>query len=153
MWSLFTKKEKIIFGIILFVILAIVATIDDRSRCKYSGCNEKIYKDNYCEDHYKFMQYMEAISRKSSSKKSNSSKSSNYSTTNKSSTSSTNNKTTNNKTTNNKTKSSTISHINGDDKYLYTDPEDYDNPDDFADDAWGIDFEEWDDAYDYWENY
>lgn len=33
------------------------------------------------------------------------------------------------------------------------DPYDYDSPEDFADDAWGVDFDDWDDAYDYWENY
>ena len=36
---------------------------------------------------------------------------------------------------------------------MMTDPDDYDNPDDFADDAWGTDFDDWDDAYDYWEDY
>ncbi len=36
---------------------------------------------------------------------------------------------------------------------LYNDPADYDNPDDYADDAWGNDFEDWDDAYEYWEDY
>lgn len=38
-------------------------------------------------------------------------------------------------------------------KPYYTDPDDYDCPEDFADDAWGLDFDDWDDAYDYWENY
>lgn len=33
------------------------------------------------------------------------------------------------------------------------DPDDYDSPEDFADDAWGTDFDDWDDAYDYWENW
>ena len=33
------------------------------------------------------------------------------------------------------------------------DPDDYDNPDDFADDAYGSDFDDYDDAYDYWEDY
>lgn len=33
------------------------------------------------------------------------------------------------------------------------DPDDYDSPEDFADDAWGNDFDDWDDAYDYWENW
>ena len=32
------------------------------------------------------------------------------------------------------------------------DIDDYDNPDDYADDAWGEDFDDWDDAYDYWED-
>ena len=36
---------------------------------------------------------------------------------------------------------------------LDSDPADYDNPEDYADDAWGSDFEDWDDAYDYWEDY
>ncbi len=33
------------------------------------------------------------------------------------------------------------------------DPDDYDTPEDYADDAWGVDFDDWDDAYDYWEDY
>ncbi len=31
------------------------------------------------------------------------------------------------------------------------DPDDYDTPEDYADDAVGNDFEEWEDAYEYWE--
>ncbi len=31
------------------------------------------------------------------------------------------------------------------------DPDDYDTPDDYADDAVGNDFDEWEDAYEYWE--
>ncbi len=36
---------------------------------------------------------------------------------------------------------------------LNNDPEDYDDPEEYADDAWGDDFDDWDDAYDYWEDY
>ncbi|MBO4347777.1 MAG: hypothetical protein J5840_09095 [Lachnospiraceae bacterium] len=36
---------------------------------------------------------------------------------------------------------------------LEFDPVDYDDPDDYAEDAWGVDFEDYDDAYDYWEDY
>ncbi len=32
------------------------------------------------------------------------------------------------------------------------DPDDYDTPDDYADDTWGDDFGDWDDAYEYWED-
>ncbi len=32
------------------------------------------------------------------------------------------------------------------------DVDDYDDPDEYADDAWGEDFDDWDDAYDYWED-
>lgn len=27
------------------------------------------------------------------------------------------------------------------------------DPEEYADDAWGDDFEDWDEAYDYWEDY
>ena len=36
---------------------------------------------------------------------------------------------------------------------LNNDPEDYDDPEEYADDAWGDDFDDWDEAYDYWEDY
>lgn len=36
---------------------------------------------------------------------------------------------------------------------MYTDPDDYDSPEDFADDAWGLDFDDWDEAYEYWEDW
>ena len=36
---------------------------------------------------------------------------------------------------------------------LNNDPEDYDDPEEYDDDAWGDDFEDWDEAYDYWEDY
>ena len=38
-------------------------------------------------------------------------------------------------------------------KEPFHDPADYDSPEDYADDAWGVDFDDWDDAYDYWEDY
>ena len=36
---------------------------------------------------------------------------------------------------------------------LNYDPEDYDNPDEYADDAWDEDFDSYDEAYEYWEDY
>ena len=36
---------------------------------------------------------------------------------------------------------------------LNNDPGDYDDPEEYADDAWGDDFDDWDEAYDYWEDY
>lgn len=36
---------------------------------------------------------------------------------------------------------------------LEFDPIDYDDPDEYADDAWEVDFDDYDDAYDYWEDY
>ena len=36
---------------------------------------------------------------------------------------------------------------------LNFDPEDYDDPDEYADDAWDEDFDDYDEAYEYWEDY
>jgi len=36
---------------------------------------------------------------------------------------------------------------------LITDPDDYDDPDDYAEDAWGVDFDDYDEAYEFWENW
>ena len=36
---------------------------------------------------------------------------------------------------------------------LNYDPEDYDDPDEYADDAWDEDFDSYDEAYEYWEDY
>ncbi len=35
---------------------------------------------------------------------------------------------------------------------MMADPADYDSPEDFADDVWGEDFDDWDEAYEYWED-
>lgn len=35
---------------------------------------------------------------------------------------------------------------------LNNDPDDFHSPEDFADEAWGDDFDDWDEAYDYWED-
>ena len=33
------------------------------------------------------------------------------------------------------------------------DLDDYNDPDEYADDAWDLDFDSYDEAYDYWENW
>ncbi len=49
--------------------------------------------------------------------------------------------------------SKTTSSYKKDERDLEFDPIDYDDPDEYADDAWEIDFDDYDDAYDYWEDY
>ena len=49
--------------------------------------------------------------------------------------------------------SKTTSSYKKDERDLDFDPIDYDDPDEYADDAWEIDFDDYDDAYDYWEDY
>lgn len=51
----------------------------------------------------------------------------------------------------NKTKKKHISAGKTKTNRLDYDPDDYDTPEDYADDAVGNDFEEWEDAYEYWE--
>lgn len=50
----------------------------------------------------------------------------------------------------NKNKTNNIPHTTN---KKYHDPIDYDTPEEFADDAYGSDFDDWDDAYEYWDNY
>lgn len=38
-------------------------------------------------------------------------------------------------------------------KYIENDPVDYDSSDDYADATYDVDFDDWDEAYDYWEDY
>lgn len=45
------------------------------------------------------------------------------------------------------------SHSSGSYNHLNNDPDDYDSPEDYEDDAWGDDFDGDDDAGDYWDNY
>ena len=65
--------------------------------------------------------------------------------------------TTTKKTYTNKANTSKSNSYKSSSKKTYThkdyDPDDYDSPEDYADDAWGNDFDDWDDAYDYWENW
>lgn len=42
---------KKIFVLLLTVVMALTMTACS-SKCKASGCNEKVYKDGYCEVHY-----------------------------------------------------------------------------------------------------
>ena len=56
-----------------------------------------------------------------------------------------------NKTTGSSSKTTSSSKKTYND--LEFDPVDYDDPDDYAEDAWGVDFDDYDDAYDYWEDY
>lgn len=49
--------------------------------------------------------------------------------------------------------SSSNKHNTSSSGYIDFDPDDYDDPDEYAEDAYDSDFDDWDDAYDYWEDY
>ncbi|MCR4648863.1 MAG: hypothetical protein K5776_07270 [Lachnospiraceae bacterium] len=150
------KKDTIgiiIFLICVFILYGIVAVpevIKENSVNKCSIChkNEKMEGMRYCSSCYAnayskvSSQYNSGtVNTKSSyEKKTSATDSSTGYTSSKQSTSN-----------NYKKESSSSSKKNY--KDLEFDPDDYDNPDEYADDAWEVDFDDYDDAYDYWEDY
>lgn len=108
-----------------------------RGTCIKSGCNNtKAYGSSYCYTH-----------KSSSTTTSTSSSTKNYNSSYSSNSNSSKKYNSNSYTS----KADSTSHSTH--KTLNCDPEDYDSPEDYADDAWGDDFDDYDDAYDYWENY
>ena len=140
-------KGLLVLGIIL--IIGMIGGNNDSSAdtCIKSGCsNKRASGSSYCYIHKPYTGSMTHNSGYSSSS---------YST-------GTGNRT----TTSTATSGSTTSSYSGGSSsrktntttertynYLNNDPEDYDDPEEYADDAWGDDFDDWDEAYDYWEDY
>ena len=124
-----------IFGISLTIIIILVLmvitqpdeTYSSRKTCYALGCRNEALFGNYCSVH-------KSTSLKSSNNK-KSSEASSYG----------------NKSYYSNKKSS------GNNRTVYNsldyDPVDYDDPEEYADDAVGHDFDDWDEAYDYWEDY
>lgn len=47
-------KKKL--AALLLAVMTVVALVGCDSNCKADNCNEKVYKDGYCEVHYAFNQ-------------------------------------------------------------------------------------------------
>lgn len=123
----------------LIAIIAAMVIHDEKAKCAVSYCNDKhMSGSEYCYYHYKSNQ----SPKKSQSKSSSTSKT--YSSTYKSNTGKSNVGSSTAGSSKASSKTSTKSYMN--------DPMDYDSPEDYADDAWGYDFDDWDDAYEYWED-
>ena len=140
---------KVLAGVLLVLgILIIIGSAssknDYRNTSIECGCdNDRAYGSSYCYIHKPYTSTGTTSSYRSGS---------NTSSTGKTGSSSSQSSTTN-------SHSSYSSHSSHSSGYsttyntLMNDPADYDDPEEYADDAWGEDFEDWDDAYDYWEDY
>lgn len=139
-------KGIVIVGIVIVLVSSLCNTEDD-TKCIKVGCNNKCAPDNlYCYTHGSYSG--STYNRNSGYSKRNSST---YSYSKGKDTSYSTNKSTNEATNNSKPYSHKSTSKSK--KYTENDPVDYDSPDDYADDAYGVDFDDWDEAYDYWEDY
>ncbi len=139
------KKELVIILLILLTAWGICSFKEAKDRddiardystntCIVVGCSKpRSYGSYYCNKHEP--KTKDAYRNSSSSSPSSDSVSSNSGSTKSSS-------------SNSGSSSSTTTYNS-----LWNDPADYDDPEEYADDAYGEDFDDWDDAYDYWEDY
>ena len=148
------KGDRIKQGILIFLtglgfVYFVYIVYAVNTYCSYDGCNEKKMRGyEYCYEHRDLDcgYWLDQMKLKSeykrihgtSSSKSSSSYKSNYSSGSKS---------------NSSYSYSSSKKNSSSKKEPFHDPADYDSPEDYADDAWGVDFDDWDDAYDYWEDY
>ena len=165
-----TKSNIIFFAITISIILASwigIRILDgdsshyDSSLCTICHKNKRLEGKSYC-----YSCFLKAEQKVEEKKNSTTSTGSNTSTTNtlnpdpkktnsNSSTTSSGSKTTSSgsKTTSSYSKTTSSSSSKKVYNSLNYDPEDYDDPDEYADDAWDEDFDDYDDAYEYWEDY
>ena len=165
------KKLFLIFGICIvagiiivimlaswIVIMALEADYRDRNYCTICHQHEKMRDKSYCyycfekakleewkkENHGSSSNTITADPHKNASSSDTGSK-----TTSSSETTSSSSKTTSGSSGKTTSSSSSKKEYNT----LNYDPDDYDDPDDYAEDAWGVDFDDYDDAYDFWEDW
>ena len=144
------KKELIIILLILLVAWGICSFKEAKDRddiardystntCIVVGCSKpRAYGSYYCNEH----------EPKTKDAYRNSSSSSSSSDTGSSNSGSSKSSGSNSGRSSSGSSSSTTTY-----NTLWNDPADYDDPEEYADDAYGEDFDDWDDAYDYWEDY
>ena len=153
------KKDRlyiIIFILGVILILGIITLPEKIKENKANKCeicheNEKMDGKSYCWSCY-MNAYTKVINQNNSGKnKTSSTYNKNTSSAGSGSSSSTYSSTSS--TSNYSKNSSSSSSKKKDYSDLEFDPIDYDDPDDYAEDAWEIDFDDYDDAYDYWEDY
>ena len=157
-----TKQFLLVMGICIVIIIASWIAINaldgehyDSSVCTICHQNPKMAGKSYC--YSCFLKAQQRVEEKNKNSTDSSIKpdpvkpSSNSSNTPNTSSSS--------KTTSGSSSSSsyskTTSGSSSKKEYnsLNYDPEDYDDPDEYADDAWDEDFDDYDEAYEYWEDY
>ncbi len=121
------------------------------SRCGVDGCNKKAAQGKiYCSEHLENLYstlYGKDYNNSSSSQFYGNSYQSKTSYSSNEYTANTNSKMESSASTNSKTTKDVYRE-----RDLSFDPDDYDDPDEYADDAWDEDFDDYDDAYEYWED-
>ncbi|MBO4701850.1 MAG: hypothetical protein J5625_04210 [Lachnospiraceae bacterium] len=161
-----SKKAKTFIFIVAMIVVIILSWIGiraldkrdeyDSSLCTICHQNKRIANATYCYSCYqKAVQRVEekekqkenaTVDPKKPASSSDTATGSSGKTTSSSSSGKTTSSGSSGKTT---TSSSSKKEYNS----LNFDPEDYDDPDEYADDAWDEDFDSYDEAYEYWEDY
>lgn len=151
------KKDSLyiiffILGVFLFLgVISLPGKINENkaNKCEICHKNEKMEGKSYC-----WSCYMDAYTKVKNQDNSSTGNGSTYykKTSSISSSSSSYSSNTTSATNSYKSTSSSFSKKK-DYSDLEFDPIDYDDPDEYAEDAWEIDFDDYDDAYDYWEDY
>lgn len=136
----------LVLGVILIIGLIAGSGDSSANKCIKSGCNNtRASGSSYC---YIHKPYTSSSTRSSGSGYKSTSTGTGGGTS--SGTSKTNTSTYSGRSTSGRSSGSTSTRTYN---TLNNDPEDYDDPEEYADDAWGDDFDDWDEAYDYWEDY
>jgi len=162
-----SKKAKTFIFIVAMIVIIILSWIGiraldkrdeyDSSLCTICHKNKRIANATYCYECYqKAQQRVEEKEKqkenatvdpkKPASSSDTSGGSSSGKTTSSSSTGKTTSSSSSGKTTSSSSSKKEYNSLN-------YDPEDYDDPDEYADDAWDEDFDSYDEAYEYWEDY
>ena len=134
-------KVYLFFGAIFAgfaLIIALKLISDEKAKCAVSYCHDKHMADSeYCYYHYKSKLQSKWSSNKLTTGSKNSSSVAKAST---------------GKSFTKSSSSSSSKGYSSSKNSKMNDPMEYDSPEDYADDAWGTDFDDYDDAYDYWED-
>ena len=162
-----SKKAKTFIFIVAMIVIIVLCWIGiraldkrddyDSSLCSICHKNKRIANTTYCYECYKEAEKRVEEKEKQKEnatvepkKPANSSDTSIGSSSGKTSSSSSTGKTTSSSSSGKTTSSSSSKKEYNS---LNFDPEDYDDPDEYADDAWDEDFDSYDEAYEYWEDY
>ncbi len=161
-----SKKAKSFIFIVAMIVIIILSWIGiraldkrddyDSSLCSICHKNKRIANASYC---YECYQKAEKRVEEKEKQKENATvdpkKPASSSDTGTGSSGKTTSSSTSGKTTSSSSSGKTNSSSSSKKEYnsLNYDPEDYDDPDEYADDAWDEDFDSYDEAYEYWEDY
>ena len=160
-----TKQFILVMGICIIIIIASWIRINildgdshyDGSLCTICHQNKKMTGKSYC--YSCFVKAQQKVEEKNKNSTGSGVKpdpdpvkpSSN--TSNAPNTSSSSKTTSSGSSSNSYSKTTSSSSSKKEYNSLNYDPEDYDDPDEYADDAWDEDFDDYDEAYEYWEDY